>query len=77
MTANSGHVDAQIAAQIFRSQRAREGLHLLHRPLGHHFAAVNAGARPEIDDVIGGVNRFLIMLDDDHGVAEIAELEER
>ena len=40
-------------------------------------AAVLAGARPEIDEVVGGANRLLVVLDDEHGVAEIAKPAQR
>ena len=36
-------------------------------------AAMDAGARPHIDDMIGGADGFLVMLHHDHGVAEIAQ----
>ena len=32
---------------------------------------------PEIDQIVGGANRLLVVLDDEHGVAEIAQLAER
>ena len=35
--------------------------------------AMDAGARPDIDDVIGLEDGILVMLDHDHGVAEIAQ----
>ena len=37
---------------------------------------MDAGAGAEVDDVVGSVNGLLVVLDDDHRVAEIAELEE-
>ena len=40
-------------------------------------AAVLAGARPEIDDVVGGADRLFVVLDDDDGVAEIAQPRQR
>ena len=40
-------------------------------------AAVDARARPHVDDVIGGADRILVMLDHQHGVAEIAQPAER
>jgi hypothetical protein len=40
-------------------------------------AAQLAGARSEVDDVIRGPNRFLVVLDDDDGVAEIAQARQR
>ena len=36
-------------------------------------AAMHAGAEPDIDDVIGGADGVLVMLDHDHGVAEVAQ----
>ncbi len=40
-------------------------------------AAVDAGARPHVDDVIGGADRLLVVLDDEHGVAEVAQALQR
>ena len=40
---------------------------------GDHLAAMDAGARAHIDEIIGAADRVLVMLDDDHGVAEIAQ----
>jgi hypothetical protein len=40
-------------------------------------AAVLAGARADVDDVVGGADRLLVVLDDDHGVAEVAQPLER
>ena len=40
-------------------------------------AAVLAGAGPEVDDVVGRADRLFVVLDDDHGVAEIAQPRER
>ena len=40
-------------------------------------AAVLARARPEIDHVVGRADRFLVVLDDHHGVAEVAQPAER
>jgi len=42
------------------------------RAFSDDFAPVNAGARPDIDDVIGGEDRVLVVFDNDDGVAEIA-----
>ena len=45
--------------------------------LGNDFAAVNAGARTDIDHVIGGQNGVFVMLDHNDRVAEIAQMLER
>ena len=39
--------------------------------------AMHAGARPEVHDMVGLPDRILVMLDDDHGIAEIAQVDER
>ena len=38
---------------------------------------MHARARPHLDDVIGGANRVLVVLDDDDGVADVAQALER
>ena len=40
-------------------------------------AAVLARARPHVDQVVGGAHRALVVLDDQHGVAEVAQALER
>ena len=40
-------------------------------------AAVLARAGTEIDQIVGRANRLLVVLDDEHGVAEVAQLAER
>ena len=37
----------------------------------------HAGAGPDVDDVVGRQDRVLVMLDDDHRVAEIAQPPQR
>ena len=43
------------------------------RAFGDDLAAVDTGTRAHIDDMIGGADRFLVMFDDDHRIAEIAQ----
>ena len=52
----------------------RIGHDLVRRALRDDFAAMHAGAGPDIDDIVGRADRILVMLDDDHGVAEIAQM---
>ena len=40
-------------------------------------AAVLARAGPDVDDVVGDADRLLVVLDDDHGVAEVAQPHQR
>ena len=34
---------------------------------------MRAGTRPEVDNMIGGPDRLLVVLDDDHGIAGVAQ----
>ncbi len=43
------------------------------RALGDDVAAVLAGPGTEVDDVVGGAHRALVVLDHDHRVAEVAQ----
>ena len=43
------------------------------RALGDDLAAVDAGARPHVDHLVGGADRLLVVLDHDHRVAEVAQ----
>ena len=36
-----------------------------------------SGARPQIDDVVGGTDCFLVVLDNDHRVPKVTEPEQR
>ena len=49
----------------------------LHRARVHDLAAVLARARADVDDVVGDPDRLLVVLDDEHGVAEVAQAHER
>ena len=71
-------LDRALAAQVRAGQRSVAVLEQLRRrALEDHVAAVLAGAGPEVDDVVGGADRLLVVLDDDDGVAEIAQPRER
>jgi hypothetical protein len=69
-----------------RTREELSGLGLRERGLGgecggrsaeDHVAAEAPGAGAEVDDVIGGADRLLVVLDDEHRVAEIAQALER
>ena len=64
-----------------REVGARDGvgvlLDLLGRALGDDATAVRAGARADVDDVVGRVHRVLVVFDDDQRIAEIAQVLER
>src|SRR5208283_364163 len=65
------------AGEILAGERFGVRHDLGGRSLSDDLAAMDAGAGADIDDVIGGKDRVLIMLDDDHAVAEIAQAPER
>src|SRR5947207_1834921 len=69
--------DRAPAAQVLARERRRLPRDLLRPALGNDLAAVLSGPRPEIDDVVGGTDRPLVVLDDDHRVAEVAKPLER
>src|SRR3954453_1333405 len=50
---------------------------LLDRAAVHHLAAVLAGPRADVDHPVGVLDRVLVVLDDDQGVAEVLEPDER
>ena len=44
---------------------------------GDQLAAMTAGAGAEVDDIVGAADGFFIVLDDENGVAEVAQIFER
>ena len=55
----------------------RFALDLRRRALGDDVAAVLARARAHVDEPVGAAHHLLVVLDDDHGVAEVAQPLER
>ncbi len=53
------------------------GHDLARRALGDDLAAVLAGAGADVDEVVGRAHRLLVVLDDDHRVAEVAQAQQR
>ena len=76
LAARRRHRNAQLAAQVLRRQRSRFVDQALERARIHHAAAVLAGAEAHVDEVIRHRDHVGVVLDDDHGVALIAELPE-
>ena len=70
-----GHLDSTLAREIL-AREAGARLDRVGRPVVDDLAALRAGARPEVDHVIGGADRLLVVLDDDDAVAEIAQAPE-
>ncbi len=72
-----GHGDREGAAEVAPGERAGVGDDLVRRSLGDDLAAVDAGGRADVHDMVGAADRVLVMLDDEHGVAEVAKVPER
>ena len=71
------HLDLELAGEIFAGQRVRVAHDLGGRAFGDDVAAMHAGAGADVEDVIGEQDRVLVVLDHDHGVAEVAQALER
>ena len=74
---SAGHLDLALAGEVLAGQRGRVLGDLVRRAGGDHVAAVFAGAGAEVDEVVGGAHRALVVLDHDHRVAEVAQAVER
>ena len=53
------------------------GEQLVERAVRDDLAAVLAGPRPDVDDPVRGPDRLLVVLDDEHRVAQVAQPGER
>lgn len=61
-------------AELQAFARARAGVaQLIDAPLEDHLSPVRAGAGAELHDVVGGLDRLRAVLDDEHGVALVAQ----
>ena len=65
------------AGKILAGERFRAGSDLLGLALGDEIAAGIACAGAEVDDKIGAANGVFVVLDDQDGVAQIAQMLER
>ncbi len=66
--------DLAAAGEIGAGHRCAVGGHLCRRAFGHHATAVLAGAGAHVDDVVGGLDGFLVVLDHDHRIAQVAQV---
>ncbi len=71
------HLDPAGAGEVLAGEAVRVVENVLQLPLRDDLAAVDARAGAEIDDMVGGADGVLVMLDHDDGVAEIAQALER
>ena len=66
-----------LAREIMAGQRIRIGGDLGRRSLGDDLAAMHARAGADVDDIVRRPDRVLVVLDDDHRVAEVAQAPQR
>ena len=72
-----GHRDLAEAREILAGEAGAVAHHVLGRALGDDVAAVRAGARAHVDQMVGGADRVLVVLDHQHRVAEVAQAGQR
>ena len=65
---------ASSCREILRGERARLVHQRFERAGEHDPAALLPRAEPEIDDVVGDLDHVGVVLDDQHGVALVAQL---
>ena len=73
-TAARGHGNGDLAGEIAAGERVGIGLDLGQNALGQQLAAKLARAGAEIEQMIGGAQNVRIVLDDENGVAQVAQL---
>jgi hypothetical protein len=69
--------DLPHAGQVLAGDALGVAHHFGRRADGDDLAAMDAGARSHVDQIVGRADRVLVVLDDDHRVAEVAETLER
>ena len=72
-----GDLDFSSAGKIITGQAAFGCADFFDRSLRDDLAAVNPGARADIDDMVGRADHVLVVLDNDDGVADIGEVTQR
>ena len=75
--AQARQLDAALARQVLAGDGGGIRLDLCRRALRHQLPAVRAGARAQVDDVVGRLDRLLVVFHHDHGIAQIAQLLQR
>ena len=68
-----GHRHRKLTGEVLAGQRFRVAHDLVGRAFRDDVAAMHAGAGADIEHVIRQANGVLVMLDHDHGVAEVAQ----
>ena len=61
------------AGEILAGQALRIADHFRKRTGGYDLPAAHARSRPEVDDVVRGAHRLLVVFDHDDGIAQVAQ----
>jgi len=69
--------DLALAGEELAGDRLRVALDLLRGALGDDVAAVDASPGAHVDEVVGRAHHLFVVLDHEHGVAEVAQALER
>ena len=77
LVAPLGHRDLARAREELPRDRLPVPLDLPRRAFRHDLAAVQAGAGPHVDEPVGAAHHLLVVLDDEHRVADVAQPLER
>ena len=72
-----GKRDRPLAGEELAGRRRSALDQFPDRPLGDHGPSVDTWSGPHLDDMVGRANRVFVMLDDDDGVANVAQSFER
>jgi hypothetical protein len=64
--------DACTSGKIIASQGILRARDVVESSLCHNLAATRSCARTKVENVVGGPNRFFIVLNYDHGIPEVA-----
>ena len=72
-----GDRDLAAAGEVLAGHRVGVLVEVLDRAAVDDLAAVLAGAGADVDDPVGGADGVLVVLDDDQGVAEVLEPDQR
>jgi hypothetical protein len=77
MPAPRGHRDRLASREVLAGERIGVAQDVPGRALGHDLATVDAGAGTHVHHVVGRHDRFLVVLDHDHRVAQVAQALQR
>ena len=69
-----GHLDAQRPTEVASGEAVGIVGDVLRRTLGEHAPTMHTSARPHVHHVIGGTDHVFVVLDDEHAVAQVAQV---